>query len=454
MAWVAAASVGTFVAGCGDDSGNGNPDFATNGNPDIAMNLDMAQGPDMAMPGDMSVPGSGAVNLIDIFGTVYQPIDADAGTGETAIPAVHMILANASFSKYSIPSDYNMLTIDKSTFTLSGCDANAYDTTSTTGHQPQPDVNAGTVTMTGFTTKLMVPAPGVNPPFNLAGPISDTIVCALGSTLPFYGCIYKGSTANPVTDNRSTNGVVFPPIPNANYGAACSAAGTNAGCGPTCNAADVVTLGGTAYCLQSAFLTGNGAGATGNLATIAVAGGSGFNAATSKVGDTAAGGTGFSKAPMPENVIITNLTVAGTPVDTTATGGVFLLDLLKGTDLDGTKDIAITWACAPGAAGTGCSTVTGLGDTNFVGVAGVSSQLPRTEFGITPKYGTLNCFEKESKSDHTITIPKAAVAALTKNQSGGSAELILIHIEGAPVLTGQSQLHAAGHGQFAFISLP
>jgi hypothetical protein len=450
MAWVAAASLGTFVAGCGDDSGNGNPDFACttncNTNPDIAMNLDMTMGPDLQMP-DLSVPGSGAVNLIDVSGMVYQPADQDAGTGEAPGIAVNMILANASFSQFSLASDYNMLTIDKSTFTLSGCDANAYDTTTTTGHQPQPDVNAGTVTMKGWRTDLMVPAAAA--PSGFAGPISDTIECALGSPLPFYGCVFKNSAVTTgVTDGVSTNKAVFPTLPTANYTALCGA--TGAGCAADC---DPYPPGTTTACLQSAFKTGNGAGATGTLATITVAGGMGFTGATSKIGDSAAGGMGFSKAPLPENVIITSLKVAGTEVAHPA--GVPLMSDLAGTDLDGTKDIAIQWACTPGAAGTGCSTVAGLGDTNFVGVAGVSSQLPRTHFGITPKYGTLNCFEKESKSDHTLTIPKAAVGFLTKNQSGGSTELILIHVEGAPVLDpNHSQLHAAGHGQFAFINLP
>jgi hypothetical protein len=183
-------------------------------------------------------------------------------------------------------------------------------------------------------------------------------------------------------------------------------------------------------------------------------------AKTSKIG---MGGDVLSSHPLPNSVFFTSIKVAGTEIAHPA--GVPLLDDLKASDLDGTKALAIQWACTAGTtAGMGCPTGSSKNLTNFVGLAGVSSSNPRTLFAQTPKYGTLTCFENESKTanplgttnpgDFTLNVSAAHIAALVANQKGGgSVELVFFHFEADPVLSGQLQLHAAGHGSFVFLDL-
>jgi hypothetical protein len=439
---IAAATLGLSVAACDDDSGGADLGPDTGVPADLKPLADMTASNQDGPPADMTAgPGRGQVVVADIVGTVYKD-NGDAGV--QSLPLTHQLIGVASFPKVDATSDFSNLALDVATLKLSGCVANRYDATA--GRLPQADQDVGTVTLGGFNTKRLAAGGPVAQNGLFAPPIPATATCVNPSGgLPYYACFFAGTAGGATAAGSPTNGTAFPALDLTTWTTAC--AGLGGGCLP----ADCDQTGHAGVCEQHLWTPG----VTANTATVAVVGGNGYGAANSSIG----GGTPASNI-LPDNVAITQIKI-GTTVITPAVAGKPSMADIEG-HIDPTQDLSISWSCdgnPASPAGTGCS---GLSAFDLVSISGVTSLNARTSFS-TPqslKFGTATCFEQAKKSDATITLPAAGVAAFlgaingNPKQSTGSANLILLRVKGAlGTGAGQLQLHSAGHGQFGLINL-
>lgn len=416
---VTALSLGLLAAAC-DDGNKPAEDMAS---PDLSAIADMTADPDMAMPPE---PGSGQVLVADVFGTGWVAT-ATNDAGEAPVPFVHSVTAVATFPALAGKSDYSDVVVTVTAGTIVGCATNRY---TIPGDPPAADVNAGTVTLSGYYTKRLASTGGTN----FVSNIPATIECKNpGGATPFYDCKFAG-TAAANSAAGLTSKLPFPAIPQGTWNALCGALGN---CAPSdCNTSQM--LGGTTTCEQNLF-----AGDGGTAATITTAGGEGYNMYTT---------TGLVTPPP---VRIFSIKVGGTEVGSGPT--TTTLAALQGK-LDPTKDVEISWSCnATDVAGAGCKA--GFLEPHVI-LAGQTSPTPRANFtSPSANFGTMTCFSPGAIGK--ITLKAAGVAEFLGKptpQNTGSAQLALIYAGvKASILAGvagQRQLHAAGNGQFAFINFP
>jgi hypothetical protein len=435
---LAAASLCFAAIGCGDDTGN-----------DMGMDLgprDMSVAMDMAMDMTMA-PGlpSAALIVADVQGTVYT---TNPDGGEVAIAAgaaetlTHRVLAVTNFPMASsVPSDFSNLMVNAGTLTISGCVADRYDSTSATGHMVTPDVDVGTITIgavnkgsvvtTGWESTRFALSSATPTFFSLPFPNSGS--CTKGAVS--YGCVFGGSGAGTAAGIPMGLGVL-PPLPLTNWTALCGGAGATA-CIANCD-----QTGHAGLCEQRMFYTATtdvDAGAVGTTIGVDVPGGMPYSAATKSI-------------PIPPGPYITSITV-GTTAVACATSPCTMNDLVG--HFDATQDLHISFSCDPNnqtTTGAGCDVLTPF---DLFTLLGTTSQHARDSFAAgDPKFGTLNCLEQTKKSDHTVTVPAAAWAAMVNGQTGGAINLNFLRVKGSLAQLNPNQLYSAGTGQSVFINLP
>ena len=154
------------LVACGDSTPTGGNDMAVP--PSDGGGGDIAMGPDQAQS-----PIKGTVFVVDVAGKVPVPA-GDAGVVQ--VPA-NLLIGTASFNRGS-SNDYD----DRNALGV-GCNANHYSAS----HLPTPDVDVGTVKISGYTGALVLGTANMAP---------SEIDCALSSGA--YHCTY--GAGGPATD--------------------------------------------------------------------------------------------------------------------------------------------------------------------------------------------------------------------------------------------------------------
>ena len=188
----AAGAFALLAAGCGDD----NSTQDSGGTSDLTMvtpQPDMTTLPDLTPPADLTpIPPDMTV--------VYRPtilleeVATVIAVNGMAVPVKGFTpVVIASDPAKSKPSDF-----DNSDALGLGCSANHYDATK--GDLPTPDVDIGTVTMTGLTTGAAI----------TGMMIPNEVNCALvPGPLPLYACGY-GPLSNGAPSAAGVNSTFFP----------------------------------------------------------------------------------------------------------------------------------------------------------------------------------------------------------------------------------------------------
>jgi hypothetical protein len=181
-----------FAAGCDDTGTMGMPDMTVQ--LDMAKTLDMTPLPDLVALPDMTAPIvlSGTAVLTDISAVVPIPM-GDAGVQLVPVRALAPLVGFGPGGKHDFT---NM-------GALGGCTGDHYDVNA--NDLPTPDVDAGTITFTGYA--------GGN--FLNGQPAPNTISCARDMTTGFYKCGYGplvNGQANPmaIADQTPYPGQVNP----------------------------------------------------------------------------------------------------------------------------------------------------------------------------------------------------------------------------------------------------
>jgi hypothetical protein len=405
--------LGLGFAGCGDDVNIGSdmaPDLTATVH-DMAMNADLQ--PDMAM-----ALATAQLTLADIGGTFYKP-GATAGT-ESAVPFAHLLFAQQSLGIFASNPQYIDSDFSTKAGMIHGCTANRYNLAG--GPIPNPDADAGIISYTGYNTALLSADARTAPGTLYAPPIPTNIVCAWGgATLPFYGCVFGGPSTDQGTsiEGDQPSQALFPPFPPAAVGMATCPAGTTSHTG--------IPVVGT-LCEQHPIPDGQ-------MITQAIAGNSNVTNGYGAIAPQMIPISGGLGAPM------TVINVAGAAP---ANPG----DPLGGAiTLDGSADLTITWSCdGSTTVGNGCPT----GAAGFLDLAGlltVVSTAPRSQFAITPQYGTAQCAEQLGTG--TVTLKKAAITQMIGTQTGGSVLIALVRLSANPQATmGHNVYLTAGKGYF------
>ncbi len=408
---LAATAMSLTFSACGDDTVATMTDLAT---PDLSANTNHDLSTQDAADGSTpQTPGTAQLTLADLVGTFITP---GAGGGETQIPFTHILFPQQSFPQFATADQYIDSDFSSTPGAVHGCLANRYDLTATPPVAPTPDENVGVVSYTGYNTFLLgadqnTAGTALNPP------VPGSINCAWGgASLPYYGCIFGAGTSDAGTsvEGQDPKGVIFPPIPKAALGGACSLPGMTA-------------VGNN--CEQHPFIP------TTTQLTESVQGGGSFGGSSKMV-------PGLGGLPAPVTIIKVNNAAPANAQDP-----------LAGIVLDGSADVTITWSCDGSAtAGSGCPTgITGA--TALVGVFSIASTAPRSQFGITPQYGSAQCVEQAGSATATVTLKKAAIMALMGNQTGGSALVAVAYLNANLGATmGHNVFFTAGAGNFALLN--
>jgi len=399
------AAMSLTIAGCGDDTTPG-IDFGMDSSAvvDLSKNSDISTGPDLQRP-----LATAQLTLADIVGTFYKPA---AGGGETAAQATHILFAQQSVAMFASNPQYIDSDFSGAAGAVHGCTANRYDLGA--GIIPNPDVDVGTISYKGYATALYAAdSRTVAVPYN--PPIPDTIHCAWGgATMPFYGCIF----GNPSTDMKgniegeSPLSVVFPAFPNVLTGGTCPAGASNLP-GNNCEQHPIAT---------GATLTEN------------IAGGSGYGALANESVPL----TGTIQDAM--HIINVDGAVPANP-----------LDPFGGVVVDGSADLTVTWNCdATTTPGSSCPSGA-LGILDLAGLLAIVSTNPRSQFGITAKYGSAQCAEQLGSG--TVKLKQAAITTMLGGQTGGSVLLALVRLSANPTGTmGHTVFFTGGKGYFGLIT--
>lgn len=407
---VFAAALGLGFAGCGDD---------TNVGLDMSMDLsvahDLTMNADQTVPPDMTVAlATAQLTLADIGGTFYKP--AAAG-GETAVPFTHLLFAQQSLGVAASNPQYIDSDFSTKAGMIHGCTANRYNLG--TGPIPNPDADAGILTYTGYNTALSSADARTLPNTLYSPPIPANIVCAWGgASLPFYGCVFGGPSTDQGAsiEGDSPSQAIFPAIPAILVGGTCPAGTTTHG------------TGAAAVCEQHPIPDGQ-------MITESVQGNTQFPMGYGPIAAQTIPISGGLGAPM------TVINIAGAAPANPA-------DPLGGTlTLDGSADLTINWSCDGSATvGGGCPTGA-AGFLDLAGLLAVVSTNPRSQFTITPQYGTAQCAEQLGSG--TVTLKKAAITQMIGGQTGGSVLIALVRLAANPQATmGHNVYLTAGKGYF------
>ncbi len=420
---VFAAALGFGFAGCGDDT-NVTVDMPIqdlSANHDFSMNADLQ--PDMAM-----ALATAQLTLADIGGTFYRP-GASAGT-ESPVPFAHLLFAQQSLGMFASNPQYIDSDFSTKAGMIHGCTANRYDLA--TGNLPNPDVDSGIITYTGYATALWS-ADARTPAAQLAyaPPVPANIVCAWGgASLPFYGCVFGGPSTDQGAsiEGDSPSEAIFPPFPPISPFTATPGTcptGTDAHTGPFGPGGTTITL-----CEQHPIPNGQ-------AITESVGGNAQIPQGYGPIAAMTIPISGGLQGPM--TVININGAAPANPGD--PLGGAITLD--------GTTDLTITWSCdGTTTVGSGCPMMA-AGFLDLAGLLAVVSTNPRSQFAVTPQYGTAQCAEQLGSG--TVTLKKAAIQQMIGTQTGGSVLLALVRLAANPQSTmGHNVYLTAGKGYFGF----
>jgi hypothetical protein len=402
------AAMGLVVAGCGDDVSSqdfGTPDLSV---ADLASNHDLETAPDLQSP-----LATAQLTLADVGGTFLQP-------NGSPVPFAHLLIAQQSVAMYASNPQYIDSDFSTAGGAVHGCTSNRYNLASPNGPFPNPDVNAGPIQYSGYSTSLI--AADSNGNMNANGMIPAKINCGYDGALHAYGCIY----GNPSTDMKTsiegdvTSNVVFPAPLAAQLGGACLTGMT---------AHTLPVAGNPVVCEQHPIPSGTTLSET-------LTGGSGYGALTNQM--------------IPVNPAANGLQDAMTVIKINGAAPANPLDPLFGLTLDGSSDLTITWSCDGTATpGSGCGGATAVFD--LAGLLAVASTNPATQFAFTPDFGSSQCAEQLASG--TVTLKQAAINKLLQGQTGGSILIALVRLSANPTGTmGHNIFFTGGKGYFGLLT--
>ena len=415
--WKRLALVAVFgFAGCGDDvtQNDASADFSVPG--DMTMsNADHTVPPDIAQ-----AKATAQLTLADIVGTFYTSV----GGTENPAPLTHVLFAQQSLKMFASNPQYIDSDFSTSVAAVHGCTANRYNLAA--GNAPAPDADAGIVTYSGYATNLFS-ADARTPPGQLyPPPIPSMINCAIpGASVPFYVCGFGAPSGDlgASVDGEDPNSVVFPMVPAIAQGGSCTGMQTTH------------VLGGVTYCEQHPMPAGT-------TVVEAMSGGNEYGAVSTT--------GGLALAPIPSLLTIVKINNAA-PANPA--------DPLAGIVIDGSADLTIQWSCDGNTTTVGSGCPTGIaGATELVGLLALATNAPRSQFAITPDYGTAQCAEQLGSSNaaiaSTVTLKAAAQQQLLQGQAAntGSILVALVSLNATPTQTmGHNVFFTAGAGNFALL---
>jgi hypothetical protein len=371
-------------------------------------------GADLSMPPppppDLApTPVPGLIVFTDVVGSGF----ANVGTTELRANGTHLFGTITDLS--GTPNTNVFSNFQYAPGAVTGCRMQRY----TTSSLPNSDINVGQISFTGYNnTGLKVGAPCLA---NLAGVpglpavVPNTINCNRTTPATTYDCIYG---VGPISNNGACT-VAGDPANTANGWNTHSSAAAVVGASP------VGPVNADPTILRA-----------GDNVTINIGGGAGFPATSRTI----------TPALVPTLVSAANGMSAAN-----------LSDLNAGV-LNRAADLTITWSCDGSATpGGGCA---GAADGDLIGVQLVTSTVARGgpfAFPITGTnpYGMGECYEQTRKAGGSITIPAAAVAAMTAPGTDHSFQIILVRVNTSPLVGTSGQiLLAAGRGIYGFLNIP